>query len=68
MKLNPQAARTDLTDRECAKIIGGLLGTLVQLAEPETVRKAVHWWAENDRAWAPMIEFAQLTKQRECGQ
>lgn len=51
MALDTQAARTDLTDRECAKILGGLLGSLIQMAPAETVRQAVRWWAESDEAW-----------------
>ena len=44
-------ARTDLTDRECAKLIGGMLGGLTQMADVETVRAAVRWWAETDDVW-----------------
>lgn len=39
--LDPRPARTDLTDRECTKIIGGLLAPLVQRAGSECIRPAV---------------------------
>ena len=51
-RLDSRAVRTDLTDRECSKIIGGTLGALCQMAEIETVRKAVEWWAEHGEPWA----------------
>lgn len=53
-KLSPQAARTDLTDRECTKLIGGLIGGLCQMSDPQTVRDAIRWWAESDEAWNAM--------------
>ena len=56
-KLSNLPARTDLTDRECAKIIGGVLYGLCQVSCPTTVRAAVQWWAETDKAWAPMENF-----------
>lgn len=51
MKLNTQAARRDLTDRKCANIIGGLIGSLCTMANPEQVKAAVKWWAETNAAW-----------------
>lgn len=50
-KLSSLEARTDLTDRELAKIIGGLLGSLCMLADPCDLRNAVRWWAETDELW-----------------
>lgn len=55
--LNPNAARTDLTDRELAKIIGGLLGSLSQMCNLVDLRNAIKWWAENDKNWE-MLEYA----------
>ena len=52
--LDPTPIRT-FTDRECASIIGGLLGGLVQYSDVDTVRRAVLWWAETDIAWT-MLE------------
>lgn len=49
--LSSEAARADLSDRECAKIVGSVIGGLVQMAPIENVRDAVRWWAENDDAW-----------------
>ena len=59
MSLSPQPARTDLTDRECAKIIGGLIGSLCLMADRDQVRKAVQWWAEQDAAWSSFPKTAQ---------
>lgn len=42
-------ARADLTDRECCKIIGGLLGSLnLMVDNPGVLRNAVRWWADQD--------------------
>jgi hypothetical protein len=49
--LDTRPARTDLTDRECAKLIGACLGGLVEMADVEAVRRAVIWWAVTDAAW-----------------
>jgi hypothetical protein len=49
--LSPIEARADLTDRELTKIIGGLLGGLAQMSNPQDPRNAVRWWAETDEAW-----------------
>jgi hypothetical protein len=48
--LDPRPAR-QLTSRECAKILGGVIGGLIDTAKPEDVRAAVRWWAETDEAW-----------------
>lgn len=53
-KLTPKPARTDLTDRECTKLIGAIIGGLCLMADKETVRKAIRWWADNDKAWQAM--------------
>lgn len=50
MKLSPAPSRTDLTDRECSVLVGGLLGGLVRMADLPTLRRAVRWWAETDDA------------------
>jgi len=63
MPLSCEAARTDLTDRECAKLIGSLLGGLVLMADRETVRAAVRWWAENDLAWSAFPETPESGNQ-----
>jgi hypothetical protein len=49
--LDTRPARSDMTDRECAKLIGACLGWLVEMADVETVKRAVVWWAETDAAW-----------------
>jgi len=50
-KLNTWPARADLSDRELAKIIGGVLGGLAGMTDLVTLRRAVTWWAESDDAW-----------------
>ena len=49
--LTTKPARKDLTDRECAKLIGALLGGLLQMTDVDTLKSAVRWWAESDKAW-----------------
>ena len=51
MALDTKPARTDLTDRECAKLLGAVIAGLCQMAPSEAVRAAVRWWAETDAAW-----------------
>lgn len=45
--LDSREARTDLTDRECVKTIGALLGGLLLMAPEEALRNAVMWYAAN---------------------
>lgn len=45
-KLDERPARTDLTNREVAKILGGPIGALCQMATPTDVKQAIVWWAE----------------------
>ena len=52
--LSKEPRRTDLTDRECCSIIGGVIGGLASCADIESVRNAVRWWAETDEAWMQM--------------
>ena len=48
--LDTEPARP-LTKRECAKLLGGTIGTLVDMAPVEVVHAAVKWWAETNAAW-----------------
>lgn len=50
--LDVRPGRTDLTSREIAKIIGGLLGGLARMAEIEDIKIAVRWWADTPEAWS----------------
>lgn len=61
-KLTEDAARDDLTDREIAKILGGLVGSLVQMAEVEDVRNAFRWWAQSDEAWTMFYQAESAGK------
>lgn len=55
-QLDPQAARDDLTDRECAKLLGATIGGLMLMAGENEVRRAVRWWAElSDEQWAQVV-------------
>lgn len=60
--LSPLPRRADLTDRECASLIGGLLGSMVQNADIESVRNAVRWWAETDEAWEGLRVMAEAMR------
>lgn len=52
--MNPEPAR-EFTVRECAKILGSVIGGLLGMAPPEVVRGALLWWVENwDKATALM--------------
>jgi len=51
MALSGKPAREDLTDRECAKLLGGMIGGLVSMSDPASVQRAVKWWADNPDAW-----------------
>ncbi len=51
LKLSPIPARTDLTDRECTRLIGGILETFAGMTDLTTLRRAIQWWAESDDAW-----------------
>lgn len=62
--LDDAPARTDLTVRECTKIIGGLVGGLSQMAPIANVRDAVRWWADTDEAWSLMTSVHEANKNR----
>jgi len=49
--LDTRPARTDLTSRECAKLIGGTVGVLVMMAPIKAIRDAVIWIAQHDEYW-----------------
>jgi hypothetical protein len=61
VKLDQNPTRL-LTSRECAKLIGGQLGSLFQVALPEDIHTALLWWVENWDKIAPcfqqVIEYA----------
>jgi len=61
--LSPRPARTDLTDRELTKIIGGLLGGLVQMTDVQTLRDVVSWWADSDEAWESLEQVKKMTNE-----
>jgi hypothetical protein len=48
--LGPKAeAERLLTQKECQKVIGGIIGSLCEMAgDVDTVRRAVEWWLSSD--------------------
>jgi glycosyltransferase involved in cell wall biosynthesis len=61
--LTTKARRTDLTDRELASILGGLIGGLCDSADIDDIRNAVRWWAETDEAWEEFKSMRQMMKE-----
>lgn len=61
-ELDPRPLRKDLTSRECASLIGALLGSLVTFADIDDVRSALAWWAENDDAWDALDLLGQSAR------
>lgn len=53
-RLSSRAARK-LNDREVAKILGGVLGFLVDMSEPETVLRTLRWMLEHWDAFVGML-------------
>lgn len=51
VKLDPRPTRADMTDRECAKLLGAVIGGLIAQSDIATVRRAVDWWSQNQSAW-----------------
>jgi len=49
--LDRRPAREDLTDREAVKLLAGTIGGLSQMADVETLRRAVEWLAETLEFW-----------------
>lgn len=66
-RLDSRPSRTDLTDRECAKILGGLIGSLCLMTTVETVRAAVEHWAENSEAWTAIDLFTKTQRPSPTG-
>ncbi len=46
----------------CARLLGGVIGSLVTVAGVETTREAVRWWAETDEAWAFVDDVVKASK------
>ena len=46
----------------CVRFLGGVIGSLVQVAGRETVREAVRWWSETDQAWAFVDDVVEASK------
>ena len=59
IKLDERCARTDLTDREIAKIVCGNLYSLVGMSDVETVKPAINWIAQTDEIWRHMQQIKE---------
>ena len=46
IELDHRALRKDLSDRECAVLLGAALSGLVAMSSPLMVERALTWWAE----------------------
>jgi hypothetical protein len=63
VKLDPRPAREDLTDRECAKLLGGFLGGLIDQADIDAVKRAIDWWSQNESAWTTFRKMKNYCKE-----
>lgn len=57
-KLDKREARTDLTSRECAKLIGGMLSGLAGMARAGEIKLALSWWAQHPEVVDAMFAHA----------
>lgn len=57
-EISKEPARKDLTSRECAKILGAVIGGLTEMAPIEAIREAIQWFAQSEKVW----ESFQLVK------
>ena len=64
MKLNPEPAKL-LTLREVAKILCGLLGTLLDMSDRKTVEDAIVWAYENHKEVLDVMEHAREIQARQ---
>lgn len=53
-KLDKRPVRTDLTSRECCRILAGSAGSLLAMADEEAVREAFRFIADRDDFWQEM--------------
>lgn len=60
VKLDPNEARTDLTSREVAKLLGGFIGGMTEMAALDEIQTAVKWWAETPEAWEELEKINEL--------
>lgn len=62
MPLDKRPARKNLTSREIAKILGGLLGALLGMAALEDLQNAVGWWHDTPEAWQGLKKAQQIVE------
>jgi len=46
-------ATIHLNEEACLQFLGATIGTLAGMADIDTLRKAVKWWADTEKAWLP---------------
>jgi hypothetical protein len=68
VKLDTRPARTDLTSRECSKIIGSIIGGLILMAPRSALREAVTWWAVHFDEAFPAQMFSRAVSEKPPGQ
>jgi hypothetical protein len=49
-----------LTVEQCARLLGSLIGGLIQASDVQTVRSAVRWWASKhaEEVWDSCVELS----------
>lgn len=62
IELNDTPHRTDLTDREIAKLVCSQMYAFAEMSDTETVRRAVKWLSESEQFWQ---ELARIKTQME---
>lgn len=62
--LGEEDTRTDLTSRECSRLLSSLVGGLTMLTTGEEVRKAVKWLASEDKFWELLYYQPMCVDQR----
>ncbi len=48
----PEGTKTPGDNLGVCSVIGGLIGSLCEIADKRAVRTALLWWAETDAAWS----------------
>jgi hypothetical protein len=62
---NPRPATIHLNEHVCIQLIGATLGSLASMTDIETLRGAIRWCAETDKAWLPFKRLNQKRMPRE---
>lgn len=60
-RLDEREIRHDLTSRECATLVGAVIGGLLRMAPADDVRTAIRWYAECDEVWQAFLVTDAVT-------